>query len=89
MGPILQGSEARLNDRLSRVLGQKRGPDAVIVGVLCVALLFGLIGLALHFMWIVAIIVMAVGLGYTVANSRRDRIDVLNQRAEGQPDQVG
>jgi hypothetical protein len=55
----------------------------VIVGVLCAALLFGLIGLAAHFLWIVAIIIMALGLGYTVANSRRDRIDVINQQAEG------
>jgi Flp pilus assembly protein TadB len=76
-------AEARLNERLARVLGQKRGPDAVIVGVLCTAMLFGLIGLAVHFLWVVAIIVMALGLGYTVANSRRDRIDVANQRAEG------
>ena len=79
-------AEARLNERLARVLGQKRGPDAVIVGVLCAALFFGLIGLAVHFLWIVAIIVMALGLGYTVANSRRNRIDVVNQRAEEQPD---
>jgi hypothetical protein len=57
----------------------------VIVGVLCAALLFGLIGLAAHFLWIVAIIIMALGLGYTVANSRRDRVDVINQRAEGRP----
>ena len=76
-------SEARQNERLGRVLRQKRGPDAVIVGVLCAALLFGLIGLAAHFLWIVAIIIMALGLGYTVANSRRDRIDVINQQAEG------
>lgn len=81
--------EARLNERLGRLLAQKRGPDAVIVGVLCTALLLGLIGLAVHFMWIVAIIVMALGLGYTVANSRRDRIDVLNQRAEGPPSHLG
>jgi Flp pilus assembly protein TadB len=85
-------AEARLNERLGRVLGQKRGPDAVIVGVLCAALLFGLIGLAVHFLWIVAIIIMALGLGYTVANSRRDRIDVINQQADGQlgqsPDHV-
>jgi Flp pilus assembly protein TadB len=79
-------AEARLNERLARVLGQKRGPDAVVVGVLCAALFFGLVGLAVHFLWIVAIIVMALGLGYTVANSRRNRIDVANQRAEGQPD---
>ena len=38
--------------------------------------------------WIVAIIIMALGLGYTVANSRRDRIDVINQQAEGQPGAV-
>ncbi len=81
-------SEARLNERLARVLGQKRGPDAVIVGVLCAALFFGLIGLALHFFWVVAIIVLALGLGYTVANSRRDRIDVVNQRAERQQKRV-
>jgi hypothetical protein len=79
-------AEARLNERLGRVLGQKRGPDAVIVSVLCIALFFGLIGLAVHFLWIVSIIVMALGLGYTVANSRRDHIDAVNHRAEGQPD---
>jgi hypothetical protein len=53
-----------------------------MVGVLSIALLFGLVGLAFHFLWVVAIIVMALGLGFTVANSRRDRIDVVNQRAE-------
>jgi hypothetical protein len=82
-------SEARLNERLARVLGQKRGPDVVVVGVLCAALFLGLIGLAVHFLWIVAIIVIALGLGYTVANSRRDRIDVVNQRAEAQPERLG
>lgn len=71
-----------MNERLGRLLGQKKGPDAVMVGVLSVALLLGLIGLALHPVWIVSIIVMALGLGFTVANSRRDRIDVLNQRAD-------
>jgi hypothetical protein len=81
--------DARLNERLGRLLAQKRRPDAVIVGVLCAALLFGLIGLAVHFVWIVAIIVMALGLGYTVANSRRDRIDVVNHRAEGPPTHLG
>jgi hypothetical protein len=78
-------AEARLDERLGRVLRQKRGPDAVIAGVLCAALVFGLIGLAVHFLWIVAIIIMALGLGYTVSNSRRDRIDVINQQAEGHP----
>jgi hypothetical protein len=75
-------SEPRLNDRFARLLNQKKGPDAVMTGVLGVALLFGLVGFAFDFLWVVAIIVMALGLGFTVANSRRDRIDVVNQRAE-------
>lgn len=77
--------EARLDQRLARVLGQKRGSDAVFTGVLCAALLFGLIGLAAHSLWVVAIIIMALGLGYAVANSRRDRIDAINQQADGHP----
>ena len=54
----------------------------MIVAVLSAALIFGLLGFALHFLWVVAIIVMALGLGFTLANSRRNRIDVVNQRAE-------
>jgi hypothetical protein len=80
-------SESRSNEqagreRLDRALSQKRGPNTVMVGVLSVALAFGLLGFALHFLWIVAIIVMAIGLGYTIANGRRDRIDVVNQLAD-------
>ena len=78
-------AETRLDERLARVLRQKRGPDAVVTGVLCAALLFGLIGLAAHFLWIVAIIIMALGLGYAVANSRRDRVDMINQQADRHP----
>jgi hypothetical protein len=69
-------------ERFARVLRQKKGPDAVIIGVLCVALVLGLVGLALHVLWVAAIIVMALGLGFALANRRRDRIDVVNQRAD-------
>jgi hypothetical protein len=79
-------SESRSNQRQARLLRQKKGPDTVMVGVLSVALLLGLIGLALHFLWVAAIIVMALGLGFTIANSRRNRIDVVNQRAEERSD---
>jgi hypothetical protein len=77
---------SRLNERLARVLRQKKAPDAVMVGVLSVALLLGLVGLALHVLWVVAIIVMALGLGFALANRRRDRIDVVNQSAEDAED---
>jgi Flp pilus assembly protein TadB len=53
-----------------------------MVGVLCIALVLGLIGFAVHVLWIVAIIVMALGLGFAVANRRQDRIDVVNRRAD-------
>ncbi|MEY9863800.1 hypothetical protein ABH935_009453 [Catenulispora sp. GAS73] len=77
------GRELRLTEQLRRLLSQKRGPDAVMIGALSVALLCGLIGFAANFMWIVAIVVMALALGFVVADSRRNRIDIANQRAEG------
>ena len=75
-------AELRLNERLGRLLRQRKGPDAVMLGVLSVALLFGLIGFAVHFLWTAAIVVMALGLGFIIADSRRDRIDLADQRAE-------
>ena len=74
--------ESRANERSSRLLRQKAGPDAVMVGVLVAALIFGLLGLAVRVLWIVSIIVMALGLGFIIADSRRDRIDIANQRTE-------
>lgn len=79
--------ESRGRARTARLLSQKTGPDAVMVGVLVIALLLGLIGLAVHVLWIVAIIVMALGLGFAGANRRRDRLDVANQRADRQDEQ--
>ncbi|MEZ0110557.1 hypothetical protein ABH920_004572 [Catenulispora sp. EB89] len=81
--PPRSGRELRLNEQLKRLLSQKRGPDAVMIGALSVALLCGLIGFAANFMWIVAIVVLALALGFVVADSRRNRIDIANQRAEG------
>jgi Flp pilus assembly protein TadB len=82
-------SQSRLNERFARVLRQKKGPDAVMIGVLCVALVLGLVGLALHVLWVAAIIVMALGLGFALANRRRDRIDVVNRRAEDSEERSG
>jgi hypothetical protein len=54
--------------------------------VLTAALICGLIGFAAHIMWVVAIIVIALGLGYVAANSRRDVTDAVNQRQEDELD---
>jgi Flp pilus assembly protein TadB len=77
-----RSNERAGRERLDRTLSQKKGPDTVMLGVLSAALVLGVLGLALHFLWVVAIIVMALGLGFTIANARRDRIDVTNHRAD-------
>jgi uncharacterized membrane protein len=82
-------SQSRLNERFARVLKQKKGPDAVMVGVLCAAIVLGLLGFAVHVLWVFAIIVMALGLGFALANRRRDRIDVVNRHAEDAEDRSG
>ena len=73
------------NESLLRVLSQQRGPDAVMLGALGVALFCGLIGFAVHFLWVIAVIVMALGLGFVIADSRRNRIDLVRQRGEAGP----
>ena len=77
---------ARSNELVRRLLSQRKEPDSVITGLLTLALIFGLIGFALHVVWVFAIITMALGLGFTVANSRRDRVDIVNQRADERRD---
>ena len=57
----------------------------MILIVLTAALIFGLIGFA-HALWVVAVITIAIGLGYLAANTRRDRGDAVNQRQEDELD---
>ena len=78
-------ADARVNERLARVVRQKRGPNVLLVGVLSVATVLGLLGFALHVLWVVAIIVMTLGLGFAIANSRRDRFEA-EQLADDQAD---
>jgi hypothetical protein len=43
--------------------------------VLAVAFVAGLVGFAVRVSWVVAVVTMALGLGYVAANSRKDRIE--------------
>ena len=72
-----RSSEAR---RISSLLSERRVSSTAMVAVLSLALLFGLIGFAFNALWVVAILVLALGLGYVVANARQDRRDVLDRR---------
>jgi Flp pilus assembly protein TadB len=76
----------RLTQRISLLLGQRTSLSQVMLVVLSAALILGLIGFAVHALWIVAVIVIALGLGYIAANSRRDRTDAVNQRQEDELD---
>ena len=76
----------RLTQRISLLLGQRTSLSQVMLVVLSAALIFGLIGFAVHALWVVAVIVIALGLGYISANSRRDRTDAVNQRQEDELD---
>jgi hypothetical protein len=54
--------------------------------VLTAALILGLVGFAVHALWVVVVIILALALGYLSANSRRDRTDAVNQRQEDEFD---
>ena len=76
----------RLTQRISLLHGQRTSLSQVMLVVLSAALILGLIGFAVHPLWVVAVIVIALGLGYIAANSRRDRTDAVNQRQEDELD---
>jgi hypothetical protein len=76
----------RLIQRISLLLGQRTGLSRVMLAVLTAALILGLIGFAVHAVWVVVILLIALALGYTAANSRRDRTDAVNQRQEDELD---
>ena len=75
----VRSSESR---RISSLLRERRVSGAAMVAVLSVALLCGLIGFALHVFWVVAIVVLALGLGYVVANARQERRESIDRRRE-------
>jgi Flp pilus assembly protein TadB len=72
----------RLTQRISLLLGQRTSLSQVLLVVLTAALVLGLIGFAVHALWVVVVIIIALALGYVAANSRRDRTDAVNQRQE-------
>ena len=75
----VRSSETR---RIHSLLGQRRVSDVVMVIILSVALLAGLVGFAVHVLWIVAIVVLALGFGYVVANARQDRREAIDRHQE-------
>jgi hypothetical protein len=69
----------RLIQRIALLVDQRTSLSGMMLVVLTTALIFGLIGFAAHALSVVAIII-ATGLGYLAANSRRDHGDAVNPR---------
>jgi general stress protein CsbA len=68
--------------RISALLVERRVSGVAMVAVMSAALLCGLVGFAVHTLWVVAVVVLALGLGYVVAEARRDRRDVSDRLRE-------
>jgi membrane associated rhomboid family serine protease len=73
----IRSQESRRN---SSLIVERRASGVVMIAVLAIAFLSGLIGFAIHMVWIVAIVAMALGLGYLIANSRKERVETLARR---------
>ena len=79
-------TKAQDSRRISSLLADRRVSGVAMAFVLSVGLLFGIVGFAFHTLWIVTIVVLALGLGYVVANLRQDRREVVQEdQASGQP----
>ena len=59
--------------RMASLLAERTVSGALMMAILSGALVLGLIGFAFHTFWVVAIVLLALGLGYRAASARRDR----------------
>ena len=77
----VRSGESRRN---SSLLVERTVSGVVMIVVLTIAFVAGLVGFAVHVAWVVAIVVLALGLGYVVANSRKERVETLDRRVDPQ-----
>ena len=77
----VRSQESRRN---SSLLVERTVSGVVMIAVMTIAFVAGLVGFAVHVAWVVAVVVLALGLGYVVANSRKERVETLNSRDDPQ-----
>jgi hypothetical protein len=73
----VRSSESR---HVSSLLLERKVSGTAMAAILSMALVFGLFGFVFNTLWIVSIVLLALGLGYVVANARQDRREVIDQR---------
>jgi hypothetical protein len=67
--------------RISLLLAERKVSGVAMIVVLGAALVFGLAGFAFHSAWVVAVVILGLGLGYVVANARQDRRVLISRSA--------
>lgn len=77
----VRSQESRRN---SSLLVERTVSGVVMTVVMTIAFIAGLVGFAVHVAWVVAVVVLALGLGYVVANSRKERVETLDRRDDPQ-----
>jgi len=77
----VRSQESRRN---SSLLVERTVSGVVMTVVMTTAFIAGLVGFAVHVAWVVAVVVLALGLGYVVANSRKERVETLDRRDAAQ-----
>jgi hypothetical protein len=84
---VLTRNRSQESRRNSSLLLERRTSGVVMIAVLAIAFISGLIGFAIHLAWVVAVVTMALGLGYVLANGRKERVESLARRenSDGAP----
>lgn len=75
-------SRTQESRRISVLLIERRASSMVAIATLGSALVLGIVGLAIHILWIAAVVVLALGFGFVIANGRRNRIEAVSKRQE-------
>ncbi len=71
--------ESRRNNLL---LADRRVSSAAMLAIIASALICALFGFLFHLLWVVAIVVLALGLGLVIASLRANRREVVEQAQE-------
>jgi hypothetical protein len=76
----LSRTRSQESRRNSSLIVERRVSGVVMIAVLGIAFVSGLVGFFIHMVWVIAIVTMALGLGYLLANSRKERVEALARR---------